>query len=400
MPTTDSTDMRNRSNRHTVLVLILLLGILAAGAAPTFAAEPSRSARRDAGGSMTLSEAIAWQVALDRTMFSPGLIDGRLGPKSTAGLAAFQAANGLSVTGQPDEPTRIALGIDPASATRTLTLTAADEEAVGPNPKTWPEKSRCKRLGYKSLAALAAERGHCTQALLARLNPRVDLGNLRAGDTLVIPNVSDTPRESPVARLEVNLAAKTIRPIDRKDRSLGLLHCSIAKDRAKRPAGRTTVRVVSPNPVYVFDPKMWPEVKGINRKLLIPPGPRNPVGLFWIGLSLPGYGIHGTPEPEMIGKTGSHGCFRLANWDAVRLGRRIQPGIPVEFVTAPSRQEPRAKIDPSTIAQAPSGAQRAPVSGRKRATSTRAALQPSAAVPGVQVRADASTGAIRRVSSP
>jgi lipoprotein-anchoring transpeptidase ErfK/SrfK len=85
------------------------------------------------------------------------------------------------------------------------------------------------------------------------------------------------------------------------------------------------------DPVYRWDPKMWPEVKGINRVLMIPKGPNNPVGMCWIGLSLPGYGIHGSPNPELIGKTGSHGCFRLANWDAVRLGGMVKAGLKVNI---------------------------------------------------------------------
>jgi lipoprotein-anchoring transpeptidase ErfK/SrfK len=116
---------------------------------------------------------------------------------------------------------------------------------------------------------------------------------------------------------------------------------NVAKATVRRPSGRRvnvpglpsahSVTGITENPAYRFDPSMWPEVKGGKSALIIPPGPRNPVGLCWIALSLSGYGIHGSPAPEMIGKTGSHGCFRLTNWDAVRLGRMIKPGTPVTF---------------------------------------------------------------------
>jgi lipoprotein-anchoring transpeptidase ErfK/SrfK len=89
---------------------------------------------------------------------------------------------------------------------------------------------------------------------------------------------------------------------------------------------------VKNHPDYLFDPKKWPEVRDVKKKLLLPPGPRSPVGLCWIGLSIDGYGIHGTPEPEFVGKTGSHGCFRLTNWDVVRLGRAVRPGTPVRLI--------------------------------------------------------------------
>jgi len=116
---------------------------------------------------------------------------------------------------------------------------------------------------------------------------------------------------------------------------VGLFHCSIAADKARLPSGQASVIVISENPAYTFDPKMWPEVKDVTQKLTIPPGPRNPVGLCWIGLSLPGYGMHGTPMPEMIGKTGSHGCFRLTNWDALRLAKMVRVGTPVRFTARP-----------------------------------------------------------------
>lgn len=274
------------------------------------------------------------QVALDRALFSPGVIDGRVGPKTRSALREYQAAQRLPVTGSVDAQTATVLHVEPSLATRAYGVTEDDAAQVGPWPKTWLEKARVQRLGYKSLAALVAERGHCSLALLSHLNAGKSLDSIRPGDTLSIPNVSDSPPGVRAASMEINLKAKTIRVLDRTGASVGFFHCSIAKHKEKRPRGRCRVKVVSPDPIYVFDPKMWPEIKGINRKLVIPPGPRNPVGLYWIGLSLPGYGIHGTPEPELIGKTGSHGCFRLANWDAVRLGKIIRPNAAVEFVSA------------------------------------------------------------------
>jgi lipoprotein-anchoring transpeptidase ErfK/SrfK len=117
---------------------------------------------------------------------------------------------------------------------------------------------------------------------------------------------------------------------------MSLYHCSIAADRRKRPTEKCVIDNVVENPKYTFDPVNWPEVKDVKQKLLIPAGPRNPVGLCWIGLSKKGYGIHGTPEPENIGKTGSHGCFRLTNWDALRLARQVRIGAGVRFTESPA----------------------------------------------------------------
>ena len=142
------------------------------------------------------------------------------------------------------------------------------------------------------------------------------------------------PSGAPRARvLQINLSEKVIRAIDQERRLIGLFHCSIAASKAKRPSGQARITRIVPNPEYTFQPKSWPEVtEKIDRALRIPPGPRNPVGRCWIELSLPGYGIHGTPDPELIGKTGSHGCFRLTNWDALRLGKMVRIGTEVRFV--------------------------------------------------------------------
>lgn len=293
------------------------------GAGPAFARPP-------AGINKT---ALARQAALDRAGFSPGVIDGVVGRKTTLALQAFQTARGLRVTGQFDAATDATLGVKNVPATFSYTLTAADMRAVGPVPRDWNAKAKLERLRYESLTALLAERGHCTRATVAGLNPGRELDRLRPGAQVVLPNV--WPRKLPAAAtIEVDLGAKIVRALDKAGRTIALLHCSIAKSAAKRPRGTTKVTGVAFDPVYVFDPRMWPEVRGVTRKLTIPPGPRNPVGLCWIDLGLPGYGIHGTPNPELIGKTGSHGCIRLTNWDAQRLGRLVRAGTPVRFTGA------------------------------------------------------------------
>ena len=276
---------------------------------------------------------LAWQIALDRVGFSPGVIDGRIGPKTRYATAELQRVRGLPRTGELDEATARALGVDPASAITTYRVTQADADSVDPPPAEWIQKSRKRRLGFESLDAAIAERFHCTRRLLAALNPGLSLPRLSPGDTLRVPAVATESAGFPRAEsVEIDLPLKVIRVLDRDQRLVALLHCSIARDKEKRPRGGTRVVEIAVDPTYTFDPAMWPEVKGVHRKLTIPPGPRNPVGVFWIGLSLPGYGIHGTPQPELIGKTGSHGCIRLTNWDAVRLGRMVRVGTPVRFV--------------------------------------------------------------------
>ena len=281
-----------------------------------------------------IKSALAWQLALEREGFSPGLIDGNPGRKTALATAHFQRANGLPASGKLDAATSALLRVDPEGALATYTIQDADAALVVPPPKKWVEKSKAKLLGYESLADCVAEKFHCSEALLASLNPGTRTGNLKIGDTLTVPAVQ-TPKSLYANRLEINLSEKTIRAFE-GDMLVALFHCSIAKDAAKRPSGEARITGVTNNPSYSFDPAMWPEVKDVKQKLLIPPGPRNPVGLCWMALSRPGYGIHGTPNPEMIGKTGSHGCFRLTNWDAVRLGKMVSSGTSVKFLDAPS----------------------------------------------------------------
>lgn len=276
------------------------------------------------------NENVAIQAALDNAGFSPGVIDGSTGKKTEVALRAYQAYSSLPVTGIVDAATRASLGIDSRPATRAYAITAADQDLVAPPPKTWPAKAKAQILGYQSLMNLVAERGHCTVALLGRLNPGVNLKALKPGQSVIIPNVGVSPVTNKATALEVDLGTKIIRAKN-GDKVVGLYHCSIAADRRKRPTEPCKVATVVENPKYWFDPANWPEVKGVNEKLIIPAGPRNPVGLCWIGLTKEGYGIHGTPEPENIGKTGSHGCFRLTNWDALRLAKMVDIGTQVRF---------------------------------------------------------------------
>lgn len=304
------------SRRRYVAIALLLL--------PAIAAAQSKSA--------PLREALAWQIALEKIGFSPGVIDGSIGRKTYAATTQFQRVRGLPMTGRLDPATSALLNVGLDSATMPYRVQQEDMDSVGPLPKKWEEKSRLKYLGYESIDASIAERFHCSRGLLKRLNPSRNLARLRTGDEIIVPNVQATGQpQRPCNHIEIDVGEKTVRVFDRDQKLAAFFHCSIAKDFEKVPWGETRVGVVSKHPTYLFDPRMWPEVKDVKKKLLIPKGPRNPVGLCWIGLNLPGYGIHGSPAPELIGKTGSHGCFRLTNWDALRLGEMVRVGATVKF---------------------------------------------------------------------
>ncbi len=300
----------------------------------------NRPARPSPAEPTNLLHGLAWQIALEREGFSPGILDGRIGSKTRAAFVEFQTSRRLPAKGQLDAATAMALPVAEESATTPYIVTDDDADRIAPLPKTWKAKSQAAWLGYESVLEAVAERFHCSRKLLSELNPGTDLTRLKPSDRIMVPNVMADSSPKSAHGLEVDLAAKQIRAIDADGNTMGLFHCSVAAKESQLPSGNARVQTISHDPTYMFDPKMWPEVKDVREKLLIPPGPRNPVGRCWIGLSLPGYGIHGTPNPELIGKTGSHGCIRLTNWDAIRLSRMISVGTPVRFRCHPGGSRP------------------------------------------------------------
>ena len=279
---------------------------------------------------LTTERVAAYQVALERAHFSCGFIDGDQGMRTQRMLRAFQLSRGLPQSGVLDAATRDAIG-EPGEPFLNYTVTQADIDAIMPKPKTWRDKAKAKRLGYSEIWEELAEKFHCTRLYLKQLNR--DVPSPVAGSDIVGPKVYPAAAYPQAASLRVNLGETSIEALDASGRIIAFFPCSIAKDKNKRPNGRLVVKSVVPDPDYTFDPELFKDSAAeehITHKMTLPPGPRNPVGTAWIGLSLPGYGIHGTPEPEKISATQSHGCFRLANWNANKVLRMVKVGTPVD----------------------------------------------------------------------
>jgi len=345
----------------SLAVALILIGVVASSSRATpQAASRGPTAANPSGEPATLPSAAInptrLQLLLARAHFSPGLIDGKPGRKTKIALEHFQRARGLPVTGAADAATLASLASTdplakqaptanlapdaapnqpPAAWTTTYRITHADvEQITGPIPEDWNERALLAVAGYADMTDLLAERGWCSPEILAQLNPGIDLDLLVEGDSVTLPDVPQpagkAARPLPkAARLQVELGEKLVTGLDANDKLLFLLHCSIAREMDKRPIGELKVKVIATDPEYTFDPKDWPEVSNVASKLRIAPGPRNPVGSAWIGLDRPGFGLHGTVRPRDIGKTGSHGCFRLTNWDARRLAFAVKTGTPV-----------------------------------------------------------------------
>ena len=291
----------------------------------------------DARHSTVPERIAALQVALDRLGFSPGVIDGQFGSQTRVALVAWQMANSLKPTGELDVPSSAIIDV-PEHPYGDYTITADDWSQLGDVPGDWRERSQRSRMPYETILELVAEKFHSKEAFIRQLNPQViDWTVLQSGQSIRVPECSSVGRTRPpkASRLRVYLGSKYLRAYDDDGRIIAHFPCSIAAREEKRPIGLLTVESVVLNPDYTFDPSIFPELEPAQKsygKLIVPPGPNNPVGIAWIGLSQPGYGIHGTPHPEQIGRTESHGCFRLANWNAERLAHMVVLGTPVEVV--------------------------------------------------------------------
>jgi lipoprotein-anchoring transpeptidase ErfK/SrfK len=274
------------------------------------------------------------QIALARRGISPGSIDAAIGSQTRSAISVFQEMENLPPTGKLDADTRTRLTLDSPLLTNYV-VTADDLARLQPLGKTWLAKSQQTALDYETEVELVAEKSHSHPLLIEKLNPEVNLTNLAAGTVLKIPDVNYPEPTNKAAFVVIHLSDKFLEAFDENTNLLAHFPCSIAAKVEKRPVGELHVVVIAPNPNYTVDPELFPEsdeLQAIGHKLILPPGPNNPVGVAWIGLDKAGYGIHGTPVPEQIGRTESHGCFRLANWDAEYLLKLAWVGMPVEVV--------------------------------------------------------------------
>jgi hypothetical protein len=282
-------------------------------------------------GPRPVQDLLEAQIALARQGISSGSIDGANGYQTRAAVRAFQVRERLPQSGALDATTRTRLRLEFPAFTNYV-VASNDVARLSPVPSTWLGKSRQPRLDYATLLELVAERHRAHPSLLRRLNPDVSWTNLVTGQWLTVPFVPPPVLPARLAFLRIRLQDRILSGYDLRTNLLLHFPCSIASRVEKRPLGRLEVVVIARDPAYTFNPAVFPESaegRRLGRKLTIPPGPNNPVGVAWIGLSRPGYGIHGTPRPEDVGRTESHGCFRLANWDAEVLVQLVWRGLPV-----------------------------------------------------------------------
>jgi len=297
------------------------------------------AAKKTALPALPCGDYVGFQVLLDREGFSPGEIDARPGANFSRALAALQNARKISETSRPDCDAWHALGGDRADATIT-TYTITPDDLKGPFEKVIPreltKQSSLQALAYRSPLEMIAERFHESPALLQKMNRGAPIA---AGREIKVPAVSPfDPDSKPAAdRASGDVTIQVTRDESalRATRSDGTLiywaPVTTGSEHDPLPPGDWKVNGVQWHPVFHYNPKLFWDAKPTDVPADIQPGPNNPVGVVWIDLSKEHYGIHGTPEPGNIGRTESHGCVRLTNWDAAHVAALVKPGTPVLF---------------------------------------------------------------------
>lgn len=283
------------------------------------------------------------QLLLDKDQSSPGIIDGKWGKNTEKAIYWFQKKEGLPANGQVDQKTYQRLVELSGSADKLVTEQQLSEKDVsGPFvkiPADIYEKAKMDCMCYESLTEKLSETYHISPELLQQLNPKVKLDDLKAGDKLVAPNLraADENIKKDVDRIVVSDGGHYVHALDAQGKILAHYPSTLGSDYNPSPSGEYKINSVTEKPTWHYQPKLLNE--GSGKDAMIPPGPNNAVGMVWMDLSKPHFGIHGTSAPETIGYATSHGCIRLTNWDALALGRRTKAGTSVKFTDVSGRKD-------------------------------------------------------------
>ena len=282
---------------------------------------------------------------LDRDHFSVGSIDGRWGRNSAITVWWWQKAHGMPPTGDVDDATFQSIAQAAGGGPVVVPYTLTADDVKGPFvsiPDSPYEKAKLDCLCYQSLREKLSERFHCTEDFLELLNPDVKINDLQPGATINALNVRPpmTQDQPDIAKVVISIAGNSYNAFDANGNVI--FHAPTTLGSTYDPSPDETVHVVKvvPMPHFHYDPTLYHEVPDSDPDAHLNPGPNSPVGVVWMALSKPHYGMHGTPDPDSIGYASSHGCVRLTNWDAQEVSHRIREGTPVSFVDTTSKNMP------------------------------------------------------------
>lgn len=326
--------MTNMATRVLVTSCSLLVAL--GTAMPAWSGQkPSAAARTATAKGAVNIEAVQTQVMLDRAGFSPGEIDGAIGTSTKRALDAY-TKNGGKADALPEDA--------------VIAYTITEQDAAGPFTEAIPEdmveKSKLPALGFSNLLEALGERFHASPSLLKRLNPQAKFA---AGESIQVPNVAaalqpvgpargrqsdaaaSTPENPAATVVTVKKGTSDLVVTDGTGKVLMYAPVTTGSEHDPLPIGEWKVTGVQRDPKFHYNPDLFWDADPKHSKATIPAGPNNPVGVVWVDISKPHYGLHGTPEPSTVGKTASHGCVRLTNWDAHKLATLVRPGTKVVF---------------------------------------------------------------------
>jgi len=188
-------------------------------------------------------------------------------------------------------------------------------------------------LDGESLMEVARRTGYGFEAV-ANANPTLDPWLPPSGSKVLLPGETLLPAGS-LPGLVINLAELRLYHVVDKTAHWQVTVYPLGIGREGRETPEGTWRVANkqekpywhvPEGLRAQDPKL-PE--------LVPPGPRNPLGEFWLGLSVQGYGVHGTNRPLGVGRRVSYGCLRMYPEQIAALYRQVEVDTPVRIVYQP-----------------------------------------------------------------
>lgn len=329
-----------------VSILVIALAVTVAQGAPnTPAPTPSEQILRV-------------QLFLDGSAFKPGAIDGRWGEFTRKAIEYYGKALGKTVKLGNQPPAQFDLPIDQSKpATIPYQLTEADQKQIGSLSQSHAAQAKQKHLPYENFLELVAEKFHARRDFIQSLNPGFDWAKAKVGDEVRVPNVAKpfdvqeaidlktqteaaekantlpTENKKPEAeqyRLDVSVAQK-IMEVYQNDKLVGSYPITPGSKSLPAPIGEWFVKGFVWMPTFRWDEAILHGSERSSDFYELPPGPNNPVGILWMELNHKGSGIHGTEVPETIGRTTSHGCIRLSNWNALDLGQKVLPGVHVHI---------------------------------------------------------------------